>query len=83
MKATSITGREIRIIGSIILTHKSTYKEKYFIVATSPTMAQGRPRLYFTSEVNGMTQKKAAKLPFYLGLMDNLSIPADIDSRYI
>ena len=61
MKMKTIYGFEIDVVGSVILSHKRTGKQKYFIVYKS--------RMWnclttcTTSDIKGMTQKKAKELP--------------------
>lgn len=58
-------GREVTVAGATILTHKRTGKQKYFIVVEKPEWSRNKERYTTmpTSEIRGMTQKKAAQLP--------------------
>lgn len=79
MKATTVANRDITISGYLTLINKNTYKERLFIVAT----VNCRKRLFYTSDIKGMTQRKAMELPPYVGSMDNLFIPTDIELHYV
>ena len=56
---TAIYGAKVTIVGSVLLTHRTTGKQKYFCV-----IQHGKDlTTIVTSEIRGMTQKKAAQLP--------------------
>lgn len=60
MKMKRIDGHELDVVGSVLLSHKRTGKQKYFIVYKNYT--DKRLVTCQTSNIVGMTQKKAKEL---------------------
>lgn len=75
----TVDGKTMKVVGSTTMTHRRTYRQKWFLVVVKEN-GNGR-RMMNVSEFVGMTQKKAAMLN-HKGLFF-VDIPPYIDKDFV
>ena len=75
----TVSGGWVKVIGSFLMTHKRTYKMRYFIAVQRP--GANDIIAMQISDIRGMTQKKAATLNKII--YRDVKLPPYIENDYI